>query len=110
MTLDLKGASGFSMPLGASLYPEPPPHFHGARQAFAAYEAEMSSVRAILSPGVVPDSDPPICQLCICDYPSATFGPYLEAFIMVRVTVDDVRYWYQPVIFTDREPALVDGI
>jgi acetoacetate decarboxylase len=109
MTLDLKGASGFSMPLGASLYPEPPHHFHGARQAFATYEAEANSVRAMLPPGVVPDSDPPICQLCVCDYPSTTFGPYLEAFIMVRVKVDDARYWYQPVIFTDREPALAAG-
>ena len=65
--------------------------------------------RNMLPPGVVPDSDPPICQLCVCDYPSTTFGPYLEAFIMVRVKVDDVRYWYQPVIFTDREPALAAG-
>jgi acetoacetate decarboxylase len=109
MTLDLRGASGFSMPLGASLYPDPPHHFHGARQAFATYEAEASAVSTMLPPGVVPDSDPPICQLCVCDYPSTTFGPYLEAFIMVRVKVDDARYWYQPVIFTDREPALAAG-
>ena len=28
---------------------------------------------------------------------------------MVRVKVDNVRYWYQPVIFTNREPALGAG-
>jgi acetoacetate decarboxylase len=28
---------------------------------------------------------------------------------MVRVRVDSVRYWYQPVIFTNREPALAAG-
>jgi acetoacetate decarboxylase len=109
MTLDLKGKSGFSMPLGASLYPEPPHHFHGARQAWASYEADGTSVRSMLPPGVEPDSDPPLCQLWVCDYPSTTFGPYLEAFIMVRVRVDGVRYWYQPVIFTNREPALAAG-
>jgi acetoacetate decarboxylase len=109
MTLDLKGASGFSMPLGGSLYPEPPHHFHGARQAFATYEADSASVRSMMPPDVLPDSDPPICQLWVCDYPSTTFGPYLEAFIMVRVRVDNVRYWYQPLIFTDREPALGAG-
>ena len=109
MTLDLKGKSGFSMPLGASLYPDPPHHFHGARQAWANYEADGSGVRSMLPPGVEPDSDPPLCQLWVCDYPSTTFGPYLEAFIMVRVRVDGVRYWYQPVIFTNREPALAAG-
>ena len=109
MPLDLKGHSGFSMPLGGSLYPEPPHHFHGARQAWATYEANPNKVRSMLPPGVEPDSDPPICQLWVCDYPSTTFGPYLEAFIMVRVVLDDVRYWYQPVIFTDREPALAAG-
>jgi acetoacetate decarboxylase len=109
MSLDLKGRSGFSMPLGGSLYPEPPHHFHGARQAWATYEADPARVRSMLPPGVEPDSDPPICQLWVCDYPSTTFGPYLEAFIMVRVVVDGVRYWYQPVIFTNREPALAAG-
>jgi acetoacetate decarboxylase len=109
MSLKLDGSSGFSMPLGGSLYPAPPHHFHGARQAFATYEADSASVRSMLPPDVVPDSDPPVCQLWVCDYPSSTFGPYLEAFIMVRVQVDGVRYWYQPVIFTDHEPALTAG-
>jgi acetoacetate decarboxylase len=109
MSLDLKGASGFSMPLGASLYPEPPHHFHGARQAWATYEANTATVCSMLPPGVEPDSNPPICQLWVCDYPSTTFGPYLESFITVRVRVDGVRYWYQPVIFTNREPALAAG-
>jgi acetoacetate decarboxylase len=109
MPLDLKGASGFSMPLGASLYPVPPHHFHGARQAWASYEADGGSVRSLLPPGVEPDSEPPICQLWVCDYPSTSFGPYLEAFIMVRVRLGGERYWYQPVIFTNREPALAAG-
>ena len=109
MPLDLNGRSGFSMPLGGSLYPAPPHHFHGARQAWATYESDGDKVQSMLPPGVEPDSDPPICQLWVCDYPSTTFGPYLEAFIMVRVRVDGVRYWYQPVIFTNREPALAAG-
>jgi acetoacetate decarboxylase len=109
MPLDLKGRPGFSMPLGGSLYPAPPHHFHGARQAWATYESDGDKVRSMLPPGVEPDSDPPVCQFWVCDYPSTSFGPYLEAFVMVRVRVDDVRYWYQPVIFTNREPALAAG-
>ena len=63
----------------------------------------------MLPPGVKPDSNPPICELWVCDYPSTTFGPYLEAYVIVRVELDGVRYWYQPVIFTNREPALAAG-
>jgi len=109
MSLDLKGASGFSMPFGASLYMPPPYHFHAAHQAWATYEADAASVESMLPPGVEADSDPPICQLWVCDYPSSSFGPYLEAFIMVRVRVQETRYWYQPLIFTNHEPALAAG-
>ena len=63
----------------------------------------------LLPPGVVPDSDPPVCEAWVCSYPWTTFGPYNEAYIMVRVVVDGVRYWYQPVIFTDNEAPLAAG-
>lgn len=109
MAIDLTGPSGFSMPMGASLYPPPPHHFHGAKLAWATYEADAEAVARMLPPGVKPDSNPPVCELWVCDYPSTTFGPYLEAYVHVRVEVDGVRYWYQPVIFTNREPALAAG-
>jgi acetoacetate decarboxylase len=109
MALELGGSSGFSMPLGGSLYPAPPHHFHGAKLAWATYTAELASVLRMLPPGVKPDSNPPICEFWVCDYPSTTFGPYLEAYVHVRVELDGVRYWYQPVIFTNREPALAAG-
>jgi acetoacetate decarboxylase len=109
MAIDLTGPSGFSMPMGASLYPAPPHHFHGAKLAWATYEADPEAIARMLPPGVKPDSNPPICELWVCDYPSTTFGPYLEAYVIVRVELDGVRYWYQPVIFTNREPALAAG-
>jgi acetoacetate decarboxylase len=97
------------MPLGASLYPPPPHHFRGARQAWATYEGDPDSVERLLPPGVEPDSDPPILQTWVSWYPWSSFGPYHEAFVMVRVEVDGVRYWYQPVIFTDNEAPLAAG-
>ena len=109
MAISFDGASGFSMPLGASLYPPPPFHFHGARMAYARFEADPAAVASMLPPGVVADPEAPICELWVCDYPSTTFGPYLEAYIHVRVKLDGVDYWYQPLIFTDREPALAAG-
>lgn len=109
MPLDLNGASGFSAPLAGSLYPSPPHHFHGAKLAWATYETDPAAVAALLPPAVRADSDPPVAELWVCDYPSTTFGPYLEAYIMLRVELDGVRYWYQPFIFTNREPALAAG-
>jgi acetoacetate decarboxylase len=109
MPLDLNGASGFSAPLGGSLYPRPPHHFHGAKLAWATFETDPVAVEALLPPGVQADSSPPIAELWVCDYPSTTFGPYLEAYVMLRVVLDGVRYWYQPFIFTNREPALTAG-
>ena len=109
MTSEKYSIDDFSMPYGAALYPKPPFQFLGARQAFATYEADHASVSRLLPPGVVPDSDPVICQLWVCVYPTTAFGPYLEAYIMVRARAEGERYWYQPVIFTDKEPALAAG-
>jgi acetoacetate decarboxylase len=108
MAIEINGNSGFSMPFGASLYPAPPHHFLGAKNAWARYEADPKAVASLLPPGVVVD-DPCICELWVCDYPSTTFGPYLEAYIHVRVKLDGVAYWYLPIIYTDREPALAAG-
>jgi acetoacetate decarboxylase len=109
VTIGFQGAYGFSMPLGASLYPAPPHHFHGARLAWARYEADPAAVAAMLPPGVAADRAAPICELWVCDYPSTSFGPYLEAYVIIRVCLDGVAYWYQPLIFTNREPALAAG-
>jgi acetoacetate decarboxylase len=109
VSLDLHGADGFSMPLGGALYPPPPHEFRGARQAWATYEGDAERVRRLLPPGLEPDADPPVLQAWVCDYPRSSFGPYLEAFLFVRVLLDGQPHWYQPLIFTDAEPALAAG-
>jgi acetoacetate decarboxylase len=109
MSLDLDGGSGYSMPLNGSLYPPPPHHFRGAQRAFAAYEADPDAVSRFLPPGVTADSDPPVCQAWVCWYPWSTFGPFLEAYIFIRVSLDGQRYWYQPLIFTNSEPPMAAG-
>jgi acetoacetate decarboxylase len=109
VALDLNGGSGYSQPLGASLYPPPPHHFRGAKRAFATYEADTERVSTLLPPGVEPDSDPVVCQAWVCWYPWSVFGEFLEAYIFVRVSADGIRYWFQPLIFTDSEPPLSAG-
>jgi acetoacetate decarboxylase len=100
---------GFSMPLGASLYAAPPYEFRRAQQSWITYEVDADTVNALLPPGVVADSDPAVCEAWVSWYPWTTFGPFHEAYIMVRVIVDGVRYWYQPYIFTDSEVPLAAG-
>ncbi len=109
MSIEVDGTSGFSMPLGASLYPPPPYHYHGARMAYARYEADPVAVASMLPPGVTADPVAPICELWVADYPCTTFGTYLEAYIHIRTKLDGTDYWFQPVIFTDREPAMAAG-
>ena len=102
-------AGAASMPVAAPLYPAPPFEFRGARQTWVVYEADAAMLAAYLPAGVQPDSDPAVCAAWACHYPSSTFGPYLEAYLVVRVEVAGERFWYQPVIVTDAEAPMAAG-
>lgn len=98
-----------SMPVAAPLYPPPPYEFRAARQTWVVYESDPGPLAAYLPAGVEPDSDPAVCAAWACHYPTSTFGPYLEAYLVVRVRVGDERFWYQPVIVTDAEAPMAAG-
>lgn len=98
-----------SMPIAAPLYPPPPYEFRGARQTWVVYEADPAGLVGYLPDGVQPDSDPAVCAAWACHYPASSFGPYLEAYVVVRVVVGGERYWYQPVIVTDAEAPMAAG-
>lgn len=97
------------MPSAAPLYPPPPYEFRRARQTWVVYEADPTTVAPLLPEGVVLDGDPAVCAAWACHYPVTTFGPYLEAYVVVRVLVGGERYWYQPVIVTDAEAPMAAG-
>lgn len=97
------------IPIAGPLYPPPPYEFRGARQTWVVYEADPAPIRPLLPRGVELDSDPAVCAAWACHYPASTFGPYLEAYIVVRVAVGDERFWYQPVIVTDAEAPMAAG-
>lgn len=105
----LTAADAASMPVAAPLYPAPPYEFRGARQTWVVYEADPDALAPYLPAGVRPDSDPAVCAAWACHYPTSTFGPYLEAYLVVRVEVAGQRYWYQPVIVTDAEAPMAAG-
>jgi acetoacetate decarboxylase len=53
--------------------------------------------------------DPPVCIAWARWVPLSTFGPYHEAYVMVRASFGGETYLYQPFIFTDNEIPLVAG-
>ena len=100
------------MPIAAPLYPPPPYEFRRARQTWVVYEADPAPIARLLPDGVAVDSgdgDVAVCAAWACHYPVSTFGPYLEAYVVVRVVVGDERFWYQPVIVTDAEAPMAAG-
>jgi acetoacetate decarboxylase len=97
------------MPIAGPLYPPPPYEFRAARQTWVVYEAEASQIAPLLPNGVRIDGDPAICAAWACHYPASSFGPYLEAYVVVRVEVAGERFWYQPVIVTDAEAPMAAG-
>lgn len=103
------GAS-FSQPIGpGSAYAPPPYMYRGVEDIFIAYEADRGNVESLLPPGLEPADEVPVCIAWGRWIPFSSFGPYHEAYVMVRVVLDGQTYLYQPFIFTDNEIPLVAG-
>ena len=95
-------ASSFSQPIGPGGAYGPPPYlYRGVEDIVIAYEADRANVESLLPPGVTPADDVPVCIAWGRWIPFSSFGPYREAYIMVRITLDGETYLYQPFIFTD---------
>jgi acetoacetate decarboxylase len=103
-------ARSFSLPIGPGVAYGPPPYlYRGVEDIFIAYEADAAGVDALLPPGLRPADDIPVCIAWGRWVPFSSFGPYHEAYVMIRAELDGVTYLYQPFIFTDSELPLVAG-
>ena len=101
----------FSQPIGPGrAYPPPPYTYRGVEDIFVAYEADPAGVDVLLPPAVTAADDPPVCIAWARWVPFSTFGPYHEAYVMVRASFGGEIYLYQPFIFTEQdEIPLVAG-
>jgi len=100
----------FSLPIGPGVAYGPPPYlYRGVEDIFVAYEADPAGVEALLPPGLEPADDPPVCIAWGRWIPFSSFGPYHEAYVMIRADLGGQTYLYQPFIFTDNEIPLVAG-
>lgn len=103
-------ASSFSLPIGPGAAYAPPPYaYRGVEDIFIAYEAEADGVEALLPPGLAPADPKPVCIAWGRWVPFSSFGPYHEAYVMIRASFEGQTYLYQPFIFTDNEIPLVAG-
>src|ERR1035437_8207566 len=91
------------------MYPPPPYLYRGVEDCFVLYEADPAGVEALLPPGVSAADEVPVCVAWTRWVPFSTFGPYHEAYIMIRAQFEGQTYLYQPFIFTDNEIPLGAG-
>ena len=103
-------AACFSQPIGPGGAYAPPPYlYRGVEDIFIAFEADRDNVESLLPPGLEIADQTPICIAWGRWIPFSSFGPYHEAYVMIRTTLDGETYLYQPFIFTDNEIPLVAG-
>jgi acetoacetate decarboxylase len=103
-------AACFSQPIGPGPAYGPPPYvYRDVEDIFIAYETERPGAESLLPPGLELADEVPVCIAWGRWIPFSSFGPYHEAYVMMRVVLDGQTYLYQPFIFTDNEIPLVAG-
>ena len=99
----------FSMPVGAPLYGAPPYIYRGVQDIMITYEVDDRTVGELLPPGLELADSPGVCIAWARWVPWSSFGPYHEAYVMVRVRFAGTTFLYQPVIVVDNEVPLAAG-
>jgi acetoacetate decarboxylase len=99
----------FSMPYGSSLYGRPPYIYRGVEDMVVAYEADAERLKPLLPPGVTVAGDVAECLAWTRWIPFSSFGPYHEAYAMVKAQFDGNTYLYNPFMIVDNEVALAVG-
>lgn len=115
---------GYTTPLSpqgrANLVPRPPWHYSGSALV-VEYLADPAAVRALLPPGVEPDSDQPgRCTAHFCDWAAVTDtggealdpirSQYKEFFVLVDGVYEGQAVSYCPYIYVDQDVSLMRGI
>jgi acetoacetate decarboxylase len=106
----LRGLEGYSIPLDAPLYGEPPLEYSGCEALLAVAEIDKDSLMPILPIDLEPLTDPPICGYFLAHYPFSTVGEYYEVVVLPQVRRPDGEWaYYIPYIYVTNEVALAAG-
>jgi len=82
-----KERMGYTMPLDAPLYPEPPYYYRNVEKLAFVYETDPEAALDLLPEGLELET-PATASLVIMDIPICTLGSYNEAYISLRATLD----------------------
>ncbi|MHA1129845.1 MAG: acetoacetate decarboxylase family protein [Candidatus Helarchaeota archaeon] len=101
-----------SMPVSASLYPEPPYYYTKAELATILYSVEREKVAEIV-PEPLKLRKTPMVMAFIAWYPETTIGPYHEAATFIeaylKTEAGKVEGFYCNSMFVDSDIALAAG-
>ncbi|HUX98082.1 MAG TPA: acetoacetate decarboxylase family protein [Candidatus Deferrimicrobium sp.] len=101
-----------SMPVSASLYPEPPYYYTNAEMVSILFSVDRDKVASIVpEPLKLPRS--PIIMAFVAWYPETTIGPYHEAATLIQSFLKTestrVEGFYCNSMFVDSDVALAAG-
>jgi len=108
--LVLKGGNeGYTIPLNAPLYPQPPWLYRGVEAVIVIALFDARSVEPILPEDVELIGDKIMGAVWVARYPVTTLGAYNEALIAIQVSTPKGMAYYIPYIYVTNDSALAAG-
>lgn len=98
---------GYTNPIIAPLYVEPPIYWVGARVQLVVYETELERIQAVIPEPLEPIDNKVIAW--VSDLPLGTQGPGGEACLYVRVRFGNYEGTYEPFLYVSHEIPLCAG-
>jgi acetoacetate decarboxylase len=99
---------GFSMPVGAPLYPPLPWQYRRARFFTVTYETDPDAVADVLPEGLS-FSEPAVARVTFASYPETPVGPYNEALQTIECAWQGQPLGFVNRIVLDNDGALAAG-
>ncbi len=99
---------GYSMPVDAPLYPEPPLRYQDAQFVVLTYETDADAAAAVL-PADLTLPLPALATVTMAHYPSSSVGSYTEAIQQIQCEWEGQRRSYISKILLDNDAAIAAG-
>ena len=98
---------GYSLPITAPLYKEPPEIWYGARVQCVVYETKEERVREVVPEPLEPVNNTVIAW--VSDNPLTNVGPFHEAAVYVTCKFKKIVAVYEPFLYVDQEVPFANG-
>lgn len=98
---------GYSNPIIAPLYPEPPIYWPRCEVQLVLYETKEENVREVIPQPLEPNGNEVIAW--VSNFPMSTQGAFHEAALYVQVKYGDHEGVYEPFLYVTNEVPLTAG-